>query len=69
MKDLKGRSHKDRPHKRGNNMKVKHIPTNIILEIEKARNIKHLFGKIWYDQDYKSFLIGDKKRLDKTPKV
>ena len=46
-------------------MKVKHIPTNIILEIEKARNIKYLFGKIWYDKDYKCFLIGDKKRLDK----
>ena len=50
-------------------MKVKHIPTNIILEIEKARNIKHLFGKIWYDKDYKCFLIGDKKRLDNIPKV
>ena len=69
MKDLKGRSHKDRPIKRGNNMKVKHIPTNIILEIEKARNIKHLFGKIWYDKDYKCFLIGDKKVLDKQYKV
>ena len=46
-------------------MKVKHIPTNIILEIEKARNTKYLFGKIWYDKDYKCFLIGDKKMLDK----
>ena len=50
-------------------MKVKHIPTNIILEIEKARNIKHLFGKIWYDKDYKCFLVGDKIMLDKSQHI
>lgn len=38
-----------------------HLPTNIILESAKVRNVKHLFGKYWWDADYKKLLKGDKK--------
>ena len=41
------------------------LPTNIILEMASARNVKHLFGKYWWDADYKKLLKGDKK-FEKT---
>ena len=42
-------------------MKVKHIPTNIIRECAKVRNVKHLWGCYWWDKDYRCILKGDKK--------
>ena len=41
-------------------MKIKRIPTNIIKEIMLHRNVKHLFGKYFWDADYKCILKGDK---------
>ena len=34
------------------------IPTNLILE---RPQMKHLFGKLWWDSRYKKFVKGDKK--------
>ena len=42
-------------------MKVKRIPTNIIRECAKVRNVKHLWGRYWWDKDYHCILKGDKK--------
>ena len=46
-------------------MKIKtcRVPTNIIVrEIMKARPaVIHLFGKYFWDGDFKKILIGDKK--------
>jgi hypothetical protein len=39
-------------------IKYVRIPTNLILE---RPNMKHLFGKWWYDCKYKKFVKGDKK--------
>lgn len=42
-------------------MKVIRIPTNIIVkEIIPHRNVIHLFGKYYYDKDFKIILKGDK---------
>lgn len=38
-------------------MKIRRIPTCIIV---KHRNVIHLFGKIWWDKETKTFLKGDK---------
>lgn len=40
---------------------MKYLPTNIILEMAEVRNVKHLFGKLWWDADYRKVLKGDKK--------
>ena len=42
-------------------MKIKRVPTNIIKEMAKTRNVKHLFGYYWLDKDYHCILKGDKK--------
>ena len=43
-------------------MKTRRLPTNIIVnEIMWARPaVRHLFGKYFWDGDYKKVLIGDK---------
>ena len=45
------------------------IPTNIILE---RSQMKHLFGKWWWDKRYKKLMKGDKKikkAIDKSKRV
>ena len=47
---------------------MKYLPTNIILEMAEVRNVKHLFGTLWWDVDYKKFLKGDKKNKKNSKK-
>ena len=53
---------KDTKEERIDTMKTWRLPTNIIVnEIMWARPaVRHLFGKYFWDGDYKTLMIGDK---------
>jgi hypothetical protein len=42
-------------------MKITRVPTNFIIkELMPHRNVKHLFGRYFWDADFKKILKGDK---------
>jgi hypothetical protein len=65
------RNHSKSTHNKGEIIKMKYVryPTNLILE---RPQMKHLFGKLWWDKRYKQFVKGDKKvkkTIDKSGQV